>query len=93
MEKIKNFFMKKKAAVAALAFALCLLASGTANVFASDGGGSSSAATTVDWANAASTLASDLVTMLNSLVPALVPIFATFIGIRVFLKLARRFTK
>jgi hypothetical protein len=31
--------------------------------------------------------------MLNSLVPALVPIFATFIGIRVFLKLARRFTK
>jgi len=89
MEKIKNFFMKKKAAVAAMAFALCLLASGTVNVFATEPGTS----TTVDWANAASTLASDLVTMLNSLVPALVPIFATFIGIRVFLKLARRFTK
>jgi len=89
MEKIKNFFMKKKAAVAAMAFALCLLASGTVNVFATEPGTSS----TVDWANAASTLASDLVTMLNSLVPALVPIFATFIGIRVFLKLARRFTK
>jgi len=89
MEKIKNFFMKKKAAVAAMAFAFCLLASGTVNVFATEPGTS----TTVDWANAASTLASDLVTMLNSLVPALVPIFATFIGIRVFLKLARRFTK
>lgn len=91
MEKIKNFFLKKKAAVAAMAFALCLLASNAVNVFASEPGGS--AASTVDWANAASTLASDLVTMLNSLVPALVPIFATFIGIRVFLKLARRFTK
>lgn len=90
MEKIKNFFIKKKAAVAAMAFALCLLASGTVNVFATEPGGTAS---TVDWANAASTLASDLVTMLNSLVPALVPIFATFIGIRVFLKLARRFTK
>lgn len=89
MEKLKNFFRNKKAAVAAMAFALCLLASGTVNVFAGD----TSTATTVDWANAASTLASDLVTMLNSLVPALVPIFATFIGIRVFLKLARRFTK
>lgn len=88
MEKIKNFFRNKKAAVAAMAFALCLLASGTVNVFAND-----VTAPTVDWANAASTLASDLVTMLNSLVPALVPIFATFIGIRVFLKLARRFTK
>lgn len=91
MEKIKNFFMKKKAAVAAMAFALCLLASNAVNVFASESGGTASS--TVDWANAASTLANDLVKMLNSLVPALVPIFATFIGIRVFLKLARRFTK
>lgn len=90
MEKIKNFFRNKKAAVAAMAFALCLLCSGTVNAFA---GESSTTATTVDWSNAASVLASDLVTMLNSLVPALVPIFATFIGIRVFLKLARRFTK
>lgn len=92
MEKIKNFFMKKKAAVAAMAFALCLLASNAVNVFASEPGGTGTA-TTVNWANAASTLANDLVAMLNSLVPALVPIFATFIGIRVFLKLARRFTK
>ncbi len=89
MEKIKNFFKNKKVAVASLAFALCLLCSGTVNAFA----GETTTATTVDWANAASTLADDLVTMLNSLVPALVPIFATFIGIRVFLKLARRFTK
>lgn len=89
MEKLKNFFINKKAAVAAMAFALCLLASGTVNVFASD----PTPAATVDWANAANTLANDLVVMLNSLVPALVPIFATFIGIRVFLKLARRFTR
>lgn len=89
MEKLKNFIRNKKAAVAALAFALCLVASGTVNVFATE----PTTSPTVDWSNAASTLASDLVTMLNSLVPALVPIFATFIGIRVFLKLARRFTK
>lgn len=89
MEKIKNFFRNKKAAVSAMAFALCLLCSGTVNAFA----GEATTPSTVDWANAASTLANDLVTMLNSLVPALVPIFATFIGIRVFLKLARRFTK